>query len=376
MKHSLSALPLLALTLSFSACADKETSASYADHVNVFIGTGGHGHTFLNANESPKSEFYIFNSTTLNRYPDCQPFEVVQAMADYVGLRRDQVLATRGSDEAIGLIIRTFCEVGEGIVVAPPTYGMYEIAATTNRAQTFYATRKPGFVLDYEVIATALKAAPFKVKAVFIDSPANPLGQLFDHAELKRLLTDFPEVLFVMDEAYIEFKPEATTVGLLGDFSNLIVTRTLSKAFALAGIRCGFALAHPDIIALMTKVIDPYPIPDPVAQIAKQALARGGIELMHERVAKTVELRAKFEHSLQELMTGANPLVKRVYPSCANYVLIEFNDGPKVFDAMVQKGIILRSFETKPGLKNCIRVTIGTPEELDEVMRTLTSLVD
>lgn len=337
---------------------------------------GGHGHTFLNANESPKSEFYIFNSTTLNRYPDCQPFEVVQAMADYVGLRRDQVLATRGSDEAIGLIIRTFCEVGEGIVVAPPTYGMYEIAATTNRAQTFYATRKPGFVLDYEVIATALKAAPFKVKAVFIDSPANPLGQLFDHAELKRLLTDFPEVLFVMDEAYVEFKPEATTVGLINDYPNLIVTRTLSKAFALAGIRCGFALAHPDIIALMTKVIDPYPIPDPVAQIAKQALARGGIELMRERVAKTVELRAKFEHSLQELMTGANPLVKRVYPSCANYVLIEFNDGPKVFDAMVQKGIILRSFETKPGLKNCIRVTIGTPEELDEVMRTLTSLVD
>ena len=165
-------------------------------------------------------------------------------------------------------------------------------------------------------------------------------------------------------------------MGLLGDFSNLIVTRTLSKAFALAGIRCGFALAHPDIIALMTKVIDPYPIPDPVAQIAKQALARGGIELMRERVAKTVELRTKFEHSLQELMTGANPLVKRVYPSCANYVLIEFNDGPKVFDAMVQKGIILRSFETKPGLKNCIRVTIGTPEELDEVMRTLTSLVD
>ena len=179
-----------------------------------------------------------------------------------------------------------------------------------------------------------------------------------------------------MDEAYIEFKPEATTVGLINDYPNLIVTRTLSKAFALAGIRCGFALAHPDIIALMTKVIDPYPIPDPVAQIAKQALARGGIELMHERVAKTVELRAKFEHSLQELMTGANPLVKRVYPSCANYVLIEFNDGPKVFNAMVQKGIILRSFETKPGLKNCIRVSIGTPEELDEVMRTLTALVE
>ena len=158
---------------------------------------GGHGHTFLNANESPKSEFYIFNSTTLNRYPDCQPFEVTQGMADYVGLQRDQVLVSRGSDEAIGLLIRTFCEIGEGIVIAPPTYGMYEIAANTNRAKTHYAKRNDDFTLSAAAIAKAINEAPFKVKLVFIDSPANPLGILFDKDELVTLLKQFPEVLLM-----------------------------------------------------------------------------------------------------------------------------------------------------------------------------------
>ena len=330
---------------------------------------GGHGHTFLNANESPKSEFYIFNSTTLNRYPDCQPFEVTQGMADYTGLTRDQVLVSRGSDEAIGLLIRTFCEAGEGVVIAPPTYGMYEIAANTNNALVHRARRNDDFTLSADAIAAAINEAPFKVKLVFIDSPANPLGILFDRDELTKLMGQYPEVLFVMDEAYIEYCPEATCVPLLGQYDNLVITRTLSKAFALAGIRCGFTLAHKDIIALMTKVIDPYPVPDPVAQIARQALAHGGVDLMKQRVAKTLELREKLRENLQAL-----PSVKRVHPSEANFLLVEFENGPAVFESMLKKGIILRSFESKPGLENHIRITVGTPEELDEVMRVLTSM--
>lgn len=330
---------------------------------------GGHGHTFLNANESPKSQLYFFNSTTLNRYPDCQPFEVVQGMADYVGLTRDCILASRGSDEAIGLLVRTFCEVGEGIVIAPPTYGMYEIAAQTNRAQTAYAKRPADLSLNAEVLSEAIDNAQFKVKLVFIDSPANPLGTLFDHAELKKLLEKYPNILFVMDEAYIEYAPEHTCVGMIKEYSNLVILRTLSKAFALAGIRCGFTLAHPDIINMMLKVIDPYPIADPVAQIARQALAKGGIELMQERVKDINERKAKFEELLKEL-----PIVKRVYSSYGNYLLVEFDNGPQIFDKMLKKGIVLRSFETKPSLQNTIRITIGLSEEMDEVMRVLTDL--
>ena len=331
---------------------------------------GGHGHTFLNANESPKSELYFFNSTTLNRYPDCQPQEVVTAYADYTDLRPENVLVTRGSDEGIGLIIRTFCEKDQdGIVIAPPTYGMYEIAAQTNDTKVAYAVRNDDFTLDAKAVLDAVEKAPFKVKAVFIDSPANPLGIIFSKDELLKLLEALPETFIVMDEAYIEFSAKNTVVDLIKDHPNLIVLRTLSKAFALAGIRCGFTLANKEVIALLTKVIDPYPIPDPVAQVAKQALASGGKDLMRIRVSLALKRRAILESALLSL-----PIVSKVFPSEANFLLVKFKNGPEIFNAVAQKGIILRSFETKPGLKDCVRISIGSDEELDELMRVLSVL--
>ncbi|MCR5536872.1 MAG: histidinol-phosphate transaminase [Succinivibrio sp.] len=332
---------------------------------------GGHGHTFLNANEAPKSETYIFNSTNLNRYPDCQPEELISAYADYCDLLPSEVLAARGSDEIIGLIMRTFIEQKrEGVLIAPPTYGMYEVAANTNNVQVAYAKRNGDFSLTAYHFIEALKYVPFKVKAIFIDSPANPLGLTFPKDELITLLNELPDTLIVIDEAYVEYTdPAYDFTKLIREYENLIVTRTLSKAFALAGLRCGFALANPQIIKAMLKVIDPYPVPDPCVQIAKQALAKGGIELMQARVKETLERRATFEKALQEL-----PMVDKIFKSEANFLLIKFKDGKAVFDALSQKGIILRSFEDKPGLRNCIRITIGSAEEMDEVMRTLTEM--
>lgn len=333
---------------------------------------GGHGHNFLNANESPKSEFYIFNSTTLNRYPDCQPNEVVTGYADYANVAHNQVLVTRGSDEAIGLLVRAFCEpYQDGIIIAPPTYGMYEIAANTNMAKVAYAKRNDDFSLSAEAILEAKNQADFNVKLVFIDSPANPLGILFDTNELIYLLEHMSDSLIVVDEAYIEFAQEHTTVPLMQKYKNLVVLRTLSKAFALAGIRCGFALAQKEVIELLTKVIDPYPIADPVAQIAKQALARGGIELMQQRVQECLQRREQLHTELLKLN-----IVESIHPSFANFLLVKFKDGPKIFDYVAQKGIILRSFETKKGLENTIRISIGSDEELNELMKALTSFVE
>lgn len=332
---------------------------------------GGHGHSFLNANESPKSELYMFNSTTLNRYPDCQPFDILHLYADYVGngLRPDNVLVSRGSDEAIGLIIRAFCEVNEGIIIAPPTYGMYEIAARTNRANVYYAKRDDNFILHKESIENAIKEAPFKVKVVFIDSPCNPLGSIFSRDDVEYLLKNNEDVLFVIDEAYIEFCKENSVTNLLTKYNNLIVLRTLSKAFALAGIRCGFTLACKEIIQVLLKVIDPYPIPDPVSQIARQALARGGISMMEDRVALAIKRRNILKEALLNLS-----FVKKIFDDTANYLLVEFEDGPFVFESLKQKGIILRSFAKVEGLSNTIRITIGNDEELDELMRSLTAL--
>lgn len=334
---------------------------------------GGHGHTFLNANESPKSEFYIFNSTTLNRYPDCQPEEVVSGFADYVGVQYNHVLVSRGSDEAIGLIIRTFIEQEkEGIVIAPPTYGMYEVAARTNNVQVAYAERHEDFTLDADLILDAVNKADFTVKAVFIDSPANPLGILFEKSELEKLLKALPDTLIVLDQAYIEFARKGYDFAkMVDEYDNLIVTRTLSKAFALAGIRCGFTIANPEIIKAMLKVIDPYPVCDPVAQIAKQALATGGINLMEVRVSECIKRRDILDSALRSL-----PIVEKIFESNGNYLLVKFKDGPAVFNAMAQKGVILRSFEDKKGLKNCIRISIGSDLELEELMRYLTQFAN
>ncbi len=331
---------------------------------------GGHGHTFLNANESPKSEAYLLNSTSLNRYPDCQPHDLIEKYSDYVGMRKDQVLASRGSDEAIGLIIRTFVESDEGIMTAPPTYGMYEVSAHTNNVKVAHAKRGDDFSLTAQALIDAAKAAPFRVKAVFIDSPANPLGTLFPREELEKALKAMPDTFIVLDEAYIEFAPEGSDlISMVSDYDNLIVTRTLSKAFALAGIRCGFTIANPEVIRNMLKVIDPYPICDPVAQIACQALTPMGIGLMRKRVEGANERRSRLRADLK-----ANPLVTEVFPSTGNFVLARFKDGPAVFQGEAQHGVILRSFEDKPGLKDCVRISIGSEEELSECMRVLNEI--
>lgn len=332
---------------------------------------GGHGHNFLNANESPKSEGYFLNSTTLNRYPDCQPEELIERFADYAGVHKSQVIATRGSDEVIGLIVRTFCEQGkEGILIAPPTYGMYEVAANTNNALVATVDRHEDFTLDANQIIDAVKSSKFPVKVVFIDSPANPLGIVFKKEELEKVLNALEDTLIVLDEAYIEFaQKEHDLTYLVKDYENLVVTRTLSKAFALAGIRCGFAIANENIIKALLKVIDPYPICDPVAQIAIQALSDHAVGMTLERAKCCNERREKLRADLNEL-----PFVEKIFESHGNFLLVKFKDGPKVFNRMAQKGVILRSFETKKGLKNCVRISIGSDVELEELVRYLKEL--
>lgn len=332
---------------------------------------GGHGHNFLNANESPKSEGYFLNSSSLNRYPDCQPEDLVERFADYANVHKTQVIATRGSDEAIGLLVRTFCEQEkEGILIAPPTYGMYEVAAETNNVLVATCERNEDLSLNTQNIIDAVNNCSFTIKVVFIDSPANPLGTCYPKEELVKLLKALPDTLIVLDEAYIEFAPTDTDLTyLVNEYDNLVITRTLSKAFALAGLRCGFAIANEAIIKAMLKVIDPYPICDPVAQIAVQALSDHGVQMTKDRAKACNERREILRKALLELS-----FVKKIFPSDANFLLVEFNDGPKVFDAMAQKGVILRSFETKKNLKNCIRITIGSDSELEELMRYLKAL--
>ncbi|OYD23887.1 histidinol-phosphate transaminase [Oceanimonas baumannii] len=325
---------------------------------------GGQGHIWLNANEAADSGKFNLDCERLNRYPECQPPQVIQAYAAYAGVSPEQVLVSRGGDEGIELLIRTFCEPGEDrILISSPTYGMYAISAETNGVHVvdvpLTAERQP----DFDGIIERLD----EVKLVFLCSPNNPTGDLVNRDGLLRLLNAARgRALVVVDEAYIEFCPEHSQAALLADYDNLVIIRTLSKAFGLAGIRCGFTLASPEVIGLLLKVIAPYPVAEPVAQIAAQALSEQGLVLMRNRVDEINRLKDELARSLLQ-----HQQVREVFAPNGNYLLVRFSPGSEMFARMSRAGIILRDFASRPGLSDCIRITIGNRAEMDAVLNVL-----
>jgi histidinol-phosphate aminotransferase len=332
---------------------------------------GGSGEVWLNANESPDCSEYQLDSSKLNRYPEFQPPELINAYADYAAVKNSQVLTTRGADESIEILIRTFCEPGtDSILICPPTYGMYAISAETCGVAVEEVALDNHFDVDYGAIAHAVNKADSQVKIVFLCAPNNPTGNMLDKQKLIELLqATRGKALIVADEAYIEFCPELSQVDLIAQHENLVITRTLSKAFALASIRCGFTLAQASVIEMLSKVIAPYPVPDPVAQIAIQALSAEGLAVMSERVATLNHNRQILISALQQL-----DCVTEIFPATGNFVLVRFLDSAKVFAAFARDGIIMRDFANKPRLENCIRITIGSKAEMEATLATLNSL--
>ncbi|MDR0247185.1 MAG: aminotransferase class I/II-fold pyridoxal phosphate-dependent enzyme, partial [Burkholderiales bacterium] len=215
---------------------------------------GGHGDVWLNANEFPRAEAYSLTQP-LNRYPECQPPALLAAYAAYAGVRSEQLLVSRGADESIELLIRAFCEPGEDAVLyCPPTYGMYGVSAETFGISRRTVLSTKDWQLDLPAIEVALGETAPKVKVVYVCHPNNPTGNLLDHDDLRRLLRMAEsKALVVIDEAYIDFRPDMSTASWLETFPHLVILRTLSKAFALAGLRCGFTIAHPEVIQLLLK---------------------------------------------------------------------------------------------------------------------------
>ncbi|EKO3563859.1 histidinol-phosphate transaminase [Vibrio metschnikovii] len=317
---------------------------------------GGSGDVWLNANESPFDNHYKTDFARLNRYSDCQPQALIQAYADYAGVKPDQVLTSRGADESIELLIRTFCEPNQdAILYCPPTYGMYAISA-----ETFGVERKQvPLSADWQLDLTAIEANLEQVKLVFVCSPNNPTGNLIRREDIIALLEMTQDrAIVVMDEAYIDFCPEASTVDLLQTYPNLAILRTLSKAFALAGLRCGFTLASPSIINLLLKVIAPYPVPVPVADIALQALSPSGLARTKFQVLDLSANRAYLQVGLQ-MVPGVE-----VFEGWGNYLLVKFPDGDALFKAAWEHGIILRNSP----IDNAVRISVGNREECEKVV--------
>jgi histidinol-phosphate aminotransferase len=325
---------------------------------------GGSGEIWLNANELPFSNpQFDTSSEGYNRYPEVPSSTLLGSYANYASFPADQMLCVRGADEGIELLIRCFCTPGaDSVVITPPTYGMYQVSAAIHNVEVLPVPRKPTFELDM----TGLKQQ-MSSKLVFVCSPNNPTGNVTSQEELVELLETYSDTsLVVVDEAYIEFCPEHTFAGLIESYPNLVVLRTMSKAFGMAAVRCGFVLASKDIIELLSRIIAPYPLPLPVEEVACQALSADGISQMQANVAEIIRLRDSF---IEEIRPIAG--IEKVTPSTANFVLVEFADEQGALDVLGDAGIVVRTPYTQGLIFNSQRISMGTAEQMEKVVEAL-----
>ncbi|MCE9678611.1 histidinol-phosphate transaminase [Shewanella sp. AS1] len=321
---------------------------------------GGEGQVWINANESP------FNNSDLlglNRYPECQPAELINAYAQYAGVTPNQVLTSRGADEAIELLIRTFCTPGEdSIACFGPTYGMYAISAQTFNVGVNALRLTSDYQLPSDIVTQVGDA-----KIVFICNPNNPTGTVIAPELIEQVIKAMPDKLVVVDEAYIEFCASFSVANLIERYENLVVLRTLSKAFALAGARCGFMLANPEVIEMVMRVIAPYPVPLPVSVLACQALSPTGIETMKTQVAQLKQNGLRLTEALMRM--GAT-----VLPAHGNFILASFEDVALVQSALKQAGVVARAYKD-PALASSVRFSFASDEQTDLIIEQLIDLL-
>ena len=311
----------------------------------------------MHANEMPWRALGDNSSAGLNRYPEPQPRALVERMAQLYGVPVHQLLVGRGSDEAIDLLVRAFCRAGQdNVVITPPTFGFYKVAARIQGAGVLEVPLlRDGFALDDEQVVAAGRQA----RIVFLCSPNNPTGNLLDEDAMLRVCSGLAgQALVIVDEAYVEFCGRASLTARLAEFPNLVVLRTLSKAYALAGARLGTVIASEEIIGLLRRIIPPYAIP---ASTVEEVLA---LTEAPQRALSAARIRTLLDerNRLQERLTRcAN--VARVFPSAANFLLVECRDAQRFVAASQAAGLIVRDFSAYPGLAHCLRISVGTPEQ-------------
>jgi histidinol-phosphate aminotransferase len=313
----------------------------------------------LHANELPWRPADDDSRAGLNRYPEPQPRALVERLAELYAVAPASVLVGRGSDEAIDLLTRAFCRAGrDAVLVCPPTFGMYSVSARIQGADVLQVPllAAGGFAIDEQGLFERCTAA---VKLIFLCSPNNPTGNLLDEAGILRIARRLAgRALVVVDEAYIEFAARPSLARRVTELSNLAILRTLSKAYGLAGARCGALIADPEIIALLRKIIPPYAIP----QLTLEAvLDRLTPEARAESQARLQVLLAERARLLQALprLTG----ITRVWPSDANFVLAEFADAGAALARAREARLLVRDARGYLGLGRALRITVGTPEQ-------------
>jgi histidinol-phosphate aminotransferase len=326
------------------------------------------GSVWLNANESAWRN-PADAGLGANRYPDPQPAVLRERLAAIYGVRANQVLVGRGSDEAIDLLVRALCRPGQdAVVIAPPVFGMYAVSARLQGAPLVEVPLRDGaagFELDLQAVAEA--AVSSGAKLVFLCSPANPTGQAIPSADLLALARRLAgRCLLVVDEAYGEYSDQPSLAAKIDQQPNLAVLRTLSKAHALAAARIGCLLAAPELVEVLRNCQAPYPLPSPCVQLALAGLSEAALAQTRGRV---LTVRAERERLRHELAACAG--VIRVYPSQGNYLLLRFADAETAFARLLAAGVVVRDMRASPQLGDALRISVGSPTENDALLAAL-----
>jgi histidinol-phosphate aminotransferase len=318
----------------------------------------GDASVYLDANEnafgSPLDKAY-------NRYPDPMQYQVKMRLSAIKGVPARNIFLGNGSDEAIDILFRAFCNPGvDNVILVPPTYGMYEVSANINDVETRKVSLTEEYQLNVEGISEAIDK---NTKLIFICSPNNPTGNSINRDDIETLLANFNGIV-VVDEAYINFSRQKTFIQELTEYANLVVMQTLSKAWGLAGLRIGMAFASEEIIEVMNKVKPPYNINEASQQLALQALQN--TDLVNLWIKELLAERDKLVLKLKDM-----DFVLDIYPSDANFVLVKTTDANGIYNFLVQHGIIVRNRTKVELCEGSLRITVGTPQENQKLLETL-----
>lgn len=310
---------------------------------------------FLDANENPFQN-------GVNRYPDPQQQSVKSILARNNKLKQSQILLGNGSDEVLDLLFRAFCEPKiDNIISLPPTYGMYSVLANINAVEN----REVLLSNDFQPqVGKILEAIDDNTKIIFLCSPNNPTGNSFSEESVRKLLENC-KGLVVIDEAYIDFSEKESWLAKMGDYPNLVITQTLSKAYGLAGIRLGICYASEAIISVLNKIKPPYNVNELTQQRAITRLKDS--DKIKEEITSIIKQRKELLKVLIDVK-----FVEKIYPTEANFVLVKVDDANKRYDELIAKGIVIRNRTTQALCENCLRFTIGTEEENNKLMKALT----
>ena len=310
---------------------------------------------YLDANENPYDNNY-------NRYPDPHQKNLKLRLAEIKGVPVEKIFIGNGSDEPIDLVFRLFCEPRRHNAVSiAPTYGMYKVAAAINDVQMREVQLEPGFTLDAEKL---LAAADENTRLLFLCSPNNPSGNCFPKKEIEKVIRRFNGIV-ILDEAYIDFAGQPGFLSELDEYPNLVILQTLSKAWGMAGLRLGLAFAQPLIVDTLSRVKYPYNINVVTQKIVLEQLRKSP----DAQIAEIVSERGRVLEGLAK-----NPVIRKIHPTDANFVLVEVDEPRTIYDRLIGAGIIVRDRSRIKGCEGCLRITIGTPEENDRLLETLKKL--